>query len=310
MAVAGPIEAAHKRTIALDGPFDLRLTLAPLWRGHGDPTMRMSPDGIWRATRTPDGPGTIHLQHRGETLHVTAWGPGSQWLVEHASDIAGLGDDPAALKTSHPLIRDLARRHLGLRFPRTHAVMEALIPAIIEQKVTGNEAHRAWRRLAQVHGEPAPGPAGLIGLRVPPDPARLAALPYFAYHPFGLERRRAETIKRAALDARRLEATTNLPPAEAQTRLRAIPGIGPWTAAEVAMRAWGDPDAVSVGDYHLPNLVAWALAREERGTDERMLELLEPFAGQRGRVIRLLEVSGQAAPRRGPRYAGRRIEAI
>jgi 3-methyladenine DNA glycosylase/8-oxoguanine DNA glycosylase len=302
--------AMPTRTIALDAPLDLRLTLAPLWRGRGDPTMRMGFDGVWRATRTPDGPGTIHLAQRGTTLRVDAWGDGAGWLIDHAPDLAGLGDDPTALRTDQPLIRDLARRNPGLRFPRTLAVFEALVPAIVEQKVTAGEAHRAWRGLAIAHGEQAPGPAGAAGLRVPPAAAILAALPYFGFHPFGLERRRAETIRRAALDARRLEATTGLSSGDAQARLRAIPGIGPWTAAEVAARAWGDPDAVSLGDFHLPSLVSWALAGEPRGTDDRMLELLAPYAGQRGRVIRLLEVSGLGAPRRGPRYAGRRIEAL
>ena len=300
---------AQRREIPLGTPLDLRLTCAPLLRGRGDPTVRLAPDGVWRATRTPEGPGTIHLALRGTTLEVEAWGPGADWLLGHAQEIAGLTDDPAALQTTHPLVRDLARRHLGLRFPRTLAVMEALVPAIIEQKVTGMEAHRAWRGLATRFGELAPGPAGTAGMRVPPDPATLAALPYYGFPPFGLERRRAETLLRAAGEARRLEATSDLPPADAQARLRAMPGIGPWTAAEVAARAWGDPDAVSVGDYHLPSLVTFALAGEPRGTDERMLELLEPFAGQRGRVVRLLEISGLGPPRRGPRYAGRRIEA-
>jgi 3-methyladenine DNA glycosylase/8-oxoguanine DNA glycosylase len=227
--------------------------------------------------------------------------------------MAGLLDDPTALDAlvgDHPLVRDLARRHPGLRFPRTLAVMEALVPAIVEQKVTGDEAHRAWRGLVATHGAPAPGPGAAAGMRVPPDAARLAALPYFGYHAFGLERRRAETIRRAAARATWLEAASGLAPEVREARLRSLPGVGPWTAAEVAARAWGDPDAVSVGDYHLPNLVAWALAREPRGTDERMLELLEPFRGQRGRVIRLLEVSAIRAERRGPRYAGRRIEQI
>ncbi|MHB8400057.1 MAG: DNA-3-methyladenine glycosylase family protein, partial [Candidatus Limnocylindrales bacterium] len=195
----------------------------------------------------------------------------------------------------------------GLRFPRTLRVLEALVPAIIEQKVTGAEAHRAWRGLVMAHGDTAPGPAGL---RLPPDPHVLARLPYYGFHPFGIERRRAEVIRRVASDAARLEAASALESPQGQARLMAMPGVGPWTAAEVAARAWGDPDAVSVGDFHLPNLVAWALAREPRGTDERMLELLAPYAGQRGRVLRLLEVSGIAAPRYGPRYAGRRIESL
>ena len=67
---------------------------------------------------------------------------------------------------------------------------------------------------------------------------------------------------------------------------------------------------MSVGDFHIPNLVAWALAGEPRGTDERMLELLEPYAGQRGRVTRLLELGGAAAPRYGPRVASRRISGL
>ncbi|MBF6605874.1 MAG: DNA-3-methyladenine glycosylase 2 family protein [Chloroflexi bacterium] len=329
------------RTIRLDGPLDLGRTLAPLRRGRGDPTMRIGPDGVWRATRTPDGPATLHLAARDGAVDVEAWGDGAGWSLEHAGELIGLRDDPAAFQADHPLLRELAGRHPGLRFPRTLGVVEALIPAIVEQKVTGDEAHRAWRGLVAAHGEPAPGPAGAngpagapgpmgaaganrhgetapgpagadgsTGLRLPPAPEVLAALPYFAFHPFGLERRRAETIRRVAAAATRLEATTELPSAEGQARLQAIPGIGPWTAAEVAARAWGDPDAVSVGDFHLPNLVAWALAREPRGTDERMLELLAPFAGQRGRVIRLLEVAGIAAPRHGPRYAGRRIESL
>jgi 3-methyladenine DNA glycosylase/8-oxoguanine DNA glycosylase len=294
------IETGHERTYAVEGSLDLARTLAPLWRGRGDPTMRVGTDGVWRATRTPDGPATIHLAIGGGAL-------------DHAPAMAGLLDDPAgldALATRHPLVRDLARHHPGLRFPRTLAVMESLVPAIIEQKVTGNEAHRAWRGLVATHGEPAPGPAGRAGLRVPPGPAVLAALPYFAFHGFGLERRRADTIRRVAARANWLEAASDLGPEVGQARLQSLPGVGPWTAAEVAARAWGDPDAVSVGDYHLPNLVAWVLAREQRGTDERMLELLEPFRGQRGRVIRLLEVAGVRAERHGPRYAGRRIERI
>ena len=301
---------ALARTIRLDGPLDLGLTVAPLWRGHGDPTMKIDRNGVWRVTRTPQGPATLHLVAKRDALDVRAWGPGAAWAIDAAPGLAGLEDEPGGLRTSHPLIRDLARRRPGLRLPKSRAVFEAILPAIAEQKVTGAEAHRAFRGLVLAHGDRAPGPAGNAGMRVPPAPETLARLPYFAFHPFGLERRRAETIRRVAAEARRLEEATRLSPAEGQARLRAIPGIGPWTAAEVAARAWGDPDAVSVGDFHIPNLVAWALAHEPRGSDERMLELLAPFAGQRGRVIRLLELSGIQPPRYGPRYAGRRIEAF
>jgi len=81
-----------------------------------------------------------------------------------------------------------------------------------------------------------------------------------------------------------------------------VPGVGPWTATALAGSVLGDPDAVLLGDLHLPHHVCWALAREPRGSDERMVELLEPWRGHRGRVVRLLRGSGNSAPRRGPRY--------
>jgi 3-methyladenine DNA glycosylase/8-oxoguanine DNA glycosylase len=167
-----------------------------------------------------------------------------------------------------------------------------------------------WHRLVRTYGEPAPGPGADLGLRLLPEPATLARLPYYAYHPLGLERRRADLIRAVAARASWFEAIVDLPLREAYARLLAVPGIGPWTAAEVAVRALGDDDAVSVGDYHIPNLVAWALAGEPRGDDARMLELLEPYRGRRALVVRLLELGGPARPRRGPRLAPRRIEAI
>jgi 3-methyladenine DNA glycosylase/8-oxoguanine DNA glycosylase len=183
------------------------------------------------------------------------------------------------------------------------------VPAILEQKVTGQQAHRGLAGLTRVHGEAAPGPPEWR-LRLLPPPAVLAALPYYAYHPFDVEQRRAEVIRRVAARAAWFEAIVDLPLVEAYARLTAVPGIGPWTAAEVGVRALGDPDAVSVGDFHLPNLVAFALAREPRADDARMLELLEPYRGQRARVVRLLELSGIRPPRYGPRLSAQRIGSI
>jgi 3-methyladenine DNA glycosylase/8-oxoguanine DNA glycosylase len=226
--------------------------------------------------------------------------------VSGAAALAGLEDDPSAFVPRHPLLVELARRFAGVRLPRTGRVFEALLPAICEQKVTGHEARAAFRAIVLRYGELAPGPAP-AGMRLPPAPSLLAELPYFAFHPLGLERRRAEVVRRAAALAPRLEAA---PAAEAVGLMLAIPGIGPWTVAETTRVAHGDPDAVSVGDYHIPNLVAWALAGEPRADDARMLELLEPYRGQRGRVQRLLEVSGIRAPRYGPRLAPRRIAEL
>jgi 3-methyladenine DNA glycosylase/8-oxoguanine DNA glycosylase len=177
--------------------------------------------------------------------------------------------------------------------------------AILEQKVTGIEARRAWRGLVLAHAEPAPGPSDLL---LPPDPARVAEMPYFAMHPLGVERRRAEVLRAACARTSRIEALCDDPPREARAWLERLYGIGPWTAAQVAHIALGDADAVSVGDFHMPHMVCWALAHEPRGTDERMLELLEPYRGHRARVQRLLLASGVAAPRFGPRQEPAGIE--
>lgn len=299
------IEAAAERTIGLDRPIDLHLTLGHLRHGAGDPTIRFEAGRVWRATRTPAGPATVALTDLGDAIRVHAWGPGAEWAVDAAPALVGVTDDPDLLVPRHRLVRELARRMAGLRIGRTGAVMEALVPAIVEQKVTGSEARRAYRALVRAHGEPAPGPVRLL---LAPAPATLAALPYHSFHPLGLERRRADTIRRAAARAARLEEATGLPLEDAYRRLTALPGIGPWTAAEVGRAAFGDPDAVGVGDFHLPDLVSWALAGEPRGDDARMLELLEPYRGQRGRVVRLLEAAGIRPPRYGPPMSPRRIE--
>jgi 3-methyladenine DNA glycosylase/8-oxoguanine DNA glycosylase len=300
----GPLE----RTFLLDRPLDLLLTLRPLWRGYGDPTMRLGIGQAWRSSRTVDGPATVALATTGGVLSARAWGPGAATALAAIPSLVGLDDDLTGWRpAAHPLIADLDRRLAGVRIGSTGAVMEALVPAIIEQKVTGREAFRSFRALVLVHGEPAPGP---LGLRLQPTPATLAGLPYHAFHPLGIERRRADAIRRAAGRATWLEATRDLDRVQASARFRSIPGIGVWTAAEVAVRALGDRDAVSEGDFHLPGLVAWALAGERRADDARMLELLEPFRGQRARVIRLLEASGMGPPRRGPRMSPRSIARI
>ncbi|HEX5631643.1 MAG TPA: hypothetical protein VFX50_00375, partial [Gemmatimonadales bacterium] len=212
---------------------------------------------------------------------------------------------PDRFEARHPILRRLQRSHPGLRLPHSGRVFHALLPTILEQKVTGTEAFRSYAALLRAYGEPAPGPGGLL---LPPAPEALAGLPYHAFHPLGVERRRADVIRRAATRAAWLEGAPDA--AEASRRLTALPGIGPWTAAEVVRSAFGDPDAVSVGDYHVPNMVAWALAGEPRADDARMLELLEPYRGQRGRVQRYLEVGRVTAPRYGPRMAPRSIATI
>jgi len=289
--------------VDVDGPLDLGLTLGHLPRGAHDPRHLIDADGFWRATRTADGPATLNLRATTGGVRARAWGPGAALALAAAPALVGAHDDPSVFEPVHAVLRDPWRRMRGLRLGCTGAVVESLVPSIIEQKVTGKEAFRSYWALVRTHGERAPGPREL---KLPPAPRVLAELPYWAYHPLGIERRRADIVKRVCARVGRMEETTSMPIADAYRRLQAIQGIGPWTAAEVARDALGDPDAVSVGDYHLKNHVAWVLAGEARATDERMLELLEPYRGQRARAIRLIEAL-PGAPRFGPRVKLRDI---
>ena len=278
-------------------------------RGARDPAYRTDPSGaVWRTALTPDGPGTLWVAARpaadgGTRVTATAWGPGAVWLAQTLPSLLGAQDDQDGFTPVHPLLREMSSRHPGARVGRSGRVLEALIPAILEQKVVGVEARRAWHYLLRRFGQPAPGPAP-DGMRVVPDAATWARIPSWEWHRAGVEAVRARTIAGAARVAARLEEITTLAAADADRRLRSLPGIGPWTSAEVRQRACGDADAVTVGDYHLPAVVGWALAGQP-ADDAGMLALLAPYAGHRYRATRLIELSGARPPRRGPRLAAR-----
>ncbi|MEX2546361.1 MAG: DNA-3-methyladenine glycosylase 2 family protein [Chloroflexota bacterium] len=293
-AASAPVERAF---VVANGA-DPLLTMSVLWQGPSDPQMRLEPGSASRAMRTSRGPATLNVRATGGGVLARAWGPGAAQALELVPGLIGALDDAGALVARHALVAELARTRPGLRLTRSGSVFDALVVSILGQKVTSVEARGSFRELVMRHGEPAPGP---LGLRLPPSPEKLARLPYFAFHPLGVERRRADTIRAAAAVVAQLERIVDLPPDEGRRRLLSLPGVGEWTAAETMRFALGDPDAISVGDYHLPHLVCWALAGEARGTDERMLELLEPYRGQRARVALLLEHGGLRQIRRAPR---------
>jgi endonuclease III len=289
---------------------DVRLALSVHRRGGGDPAYAADAAGaVWRTSLTPDGPGSLRVLSRqaelpGSTL-VTgqAWGPGAGWLLDHVPAQLGGHDDQSGFTARDPVVGELIRRHPDLRVGRSDRVFEALVPAVLEQKVVSREAHRAWRFLLVKFGEPAPGPAP-AGMRVIPSPRVWARIPSWDWHRAGVEGVRSRTIITAAEVAARLEEIGGLGATDADRRLRSLPGIGPWTSAEIRQRAVGDPDAVSVGDYNLPKAVGWTLAG--RITDDAgMLELLAPYAGHRYRVTRLIELGGARPPRHGPRMSVR-----
>ncbi|GAA0475827.1 DNA-3-methyladenine glycosylase 2 family protein [Streptomyces sp. NPDC046215] len=294
------------RTWAPPGPYDLGRTLGVLARGPGDPAFQAPGDGsFWRASRTPEGPGTLHLRAAEGRVRAEAWGPGGEWLLEHLPELLGERDDPAAFTPRHRLLHEAHRRHPGLRLARTGLVLESLIPSILEQKVTADEAYRAWRLLLQRHGEPAPGPGTgpATRMRVMPDARGWALIPSWEWHRAGVDGKRSATIVRAARVAARLEEAAAMEETAAAARLRAVPGIGPWTAAETLQRSNGAADAVTVGDLHLPKTVGYALTGT-RGTDDAgMLTLLTPYAGQRHRACRLILLTSRPQPRRAPRFS-------
>jgi 3-methyladenine DNA glycosylase/8-oxoguanine DNA glycosylase len=279
---------------------DLAGSIVVLRRGPGDPTYRLEADGsIWRAALTPDGAGTIRISRSGPRVDFECWGPGAAWLAGSGAALVGAHDDPSGfgeLVAGHPLLHDAHRRHVGLRMVRTGLMLQSLIPAILEQKVTTIEAFGSWSRLVRRFGEPAPGPAP-EGLRVPPTPRIWALIPSWEWLRAGVDAKRSATIIRAVRSAAALERCAALTVDQAATRLRSIPGIGRWTAAETLQRTHGAADELSVGDLHLCKQVGYALAGERDADDARMLELLEPFRPHRHRTARLLLLAGPRMPR-------------
>ena len=299
-------EAPIVTTYAPDGQVSLAQILRPLRRGQFDPTMRITESGVWRTLRTPLGGATLHLLSRGGAIEARAWGGGAEWAIAGVPELLGAGDDWGGLDVSgSPFLADSMRRNPGLRLLRTRQVFEMLLVAILEQKVTGLEARRSWRVLLTRFGDPAPGPAP-EGMRVFPAAERWLRIPSWEWHKAGVgPQRSSATVMRAASVAGSLERTLGDGAGGrggplVASKLRSVVGVGVWTAAETTQRAHGDPDSPSVGDYHLPSIVGWALIGKPVD-DDGMLELLAPYAGNRQRVMRLIEVSGFSKPRFGPR---------
>jgi 3-methyladenine DNA glycosylase/8-oxoguanine DNA glycosylase len=295
------------RRLVLDRPVLLGPIFAQLRRGPGDPTHRRLGEIFLRATRTPAGPALIKIVGHGAEVSARAWGEGADWALDQLPRLVGEADDPAgfAPRPEHEALVAAHRRYGHFRVGRTEAVFEALAPACIEQVVTGKEAFRAWRLLVREFGEPAPGPAteedsAAYGMFLPPTPAAWSKVPSWRFLAAGVEQRRSRTLVRTALRARALERTLTGSYAAADRALRSFPGVGPWTSAEVRQRAHGDPDAWSIGDYHVGRDITYALTGEALD-DDACTEILQPYLGHRFRVQALLGMSARRQPRRAPR---------
>lgn len=296
-----------------DYQLDLPGVLGSLRRGKGDPAFRTDGVGeaIWRTTTTPDGAATTRMHRRGDgTVVAAAWGPGAAWALDVLPSLLGADDRPEEFTAHHPLVAETAARLPGLRFCASKRVWDVLVPSVLEQKVTSVEARRSWRELCWRFGDKPPGPAP-EGMRVPPTPQQIRAVPDWEWHRAGVDNARRRAILACATVAHRLEAAADLGGSAGRELLRKVPGIGVWTAAEVAQRVWGDPDAVSFGDFHIPATVGWALLGRPID-DAGLMEVLAPYKaqGQRQRAVQYVEASGFRKPRFGPRFSPRDYRAM
>jgi len=275
-------------------------------RGGGDPTYQVDGERHWRGVRTPEGPATLVAWSRpadGE-VHAQAWGPGAEWVLAAVPGLLGDEDDPSGFEPRHPVLVEAARVRGVPRVGRSGLVMESLVPAIIEQKVTGQEAFAGFRMLVHRFGERAPGAGADRRLWVQPAPATLRTIPSWEWLRMHVDPARSRTVVTVARVADAVERTLAVPHDEAVRRLTSIAGVGRWTVAETMQRAHGDPDAVSFGDYHVAKDIGWALT----GTpfdDDQLEEFLEPWRPHRGRVQALVGMAGLRRPRHGARMAPR-----
>jgi 3-methyladenine DNA glycosylase/8-oxoguanine DNA glycosylase len=311
MAVWRAIQVKSARTVTFPGTASFGHTLAPLRRGPRDPSFQVAADGTtWRTSLLATGPVAARITRAApNAAHCVAWGGGAEEFIENLPAMLGADDDASDFVPRDPTVAAAHRRVPHLRLGRTGQVLEALIPAVIEQRVPGADAFRSWRVLLTKYGTPPPGPAP-TGMRVPPSAQVWRHIPSWEFHRANVDPRRAQTVVGCARRAASLECLASWPAARAREALTSLPGVGEWTAAETAQRAFGDADAVSVGDYHIPKMIGWTLLGRPVD-DDVMLELLEPMRPHRHRVVRLLEASGLAyEPRRGARLPVQRIHSI
>ncbi|MFT7873426.1 MULTISPECIES: DNA-3-methyladenine glycosylase family protein [Amycolatopsis] len=289
---------------------DLDRVLRPLKRGRGSLNILTDERGItWLASNTPDGPGTLALRrHSDGRIEAAAWGSSKDRLLAGVPALLGANDDDSGFVAHHDVVARARRANPGLRLGATGVVWDWLVLAVLEQKVAGKEAIRSWAELCRRFGTRAPGP-GPERLRVPPGPAMLLALPDWHWHRTGVDIKRRTALVNAARIAGHLERAVELGGLEGRHWLRQVPGIGVWTAAEIAQRAWGDPDAVSFGDYNIPSMVGHAVLGTKLD-DAGMAEVLKPYAPQRQRAVRYLEAAGHTRPRFGPRIELRDYRAM
>ncbi|MGE0491662.1 MAG: DNA-3-methyladenine glycosylase [Vulcanimicrobiota bacterium] len=273
---------------------------AHVLRGHrfgpGDPSTLCRDDLFEKAVWTPEGAGLLRLSFEDGLVRAQAHGPGRDWLLPWVPAILGGQDEPGDF---HPgPLADRYRPWREFRLSRAPWLSATLVKVVLQQRVSWRDASRAFAGLVRRHGGPAPGSSRVL---LPPSFRTIHRLGAAEFAAVGVENKRAATLREVGFRASRLDRLDGAQAVAAA--LDAIPGVGVWTRENTLGFALGCTDVVPLGDYDLPNSVAFALAGEARADDQRMLELLEPYRGHRFRILRLLMLAGITAPRRGPRMA-------
>lgn len=285
---------------AFDTTYSFRSTIS----GLKSPVL-LGPSAWW-ATTTPSGPATLQLKRISpEVIASKAWGLGAEWITNKVPDLLGLSDNSDTFNPDG-VVGKLWKQN-RFRVGRTDLVWDAAIGAILSQKVQVTKAMMSLRAIRNTFGYSAPGP---IRANLLPTANTVAEMSYVDFHKLGVERKRAETIIRLAKEMPRIKVNPLGNRKEEQSsvdkqnilRLSKIKGIGPWTLGLIAAVAYGDTDAVPVGDYHIPNTVAWNLHGIPRADDKQMLQMLEAHKPHRWRVIRLCK-GNSPAPKYGPRLS-------
>jgi 3-methyladenine DNA glycosylase/8-oxoguanine DNA glycosylase len=230
------------------------------------------------------------------------------WGIRRLRFATGVDDDPRPFHEAHrddPVLGRAVRAHPGLRVRRAPVPWEALLAAITEQLIEFERAVEIQRRLIRALGCRCPQ----TGLRDAPTPAAIAAVAPARLGAFELPDSRALTLRRAAAEvaAGRVDLFA-ADPMPGWRRLRAIPGIGPWTLEVLALYGQGHHDRVPAGDLGYLKLVGRVRTGDPRARAEEpeVREFFAPYGawkGLAGEYLRFAAASGLLgpAPARVPR---------
>jgi AraC family transcriptional regulator of adaptative response / DNA-3-methyladenine glycosylase II len=205
-----------------------------------------------RSLRLPRGPGLAELAFEADGVRCRLWLEDARDLdpaVQRCRRLLDLDADPAAVAAhlgADPLIGPLVRAAPGLRVPGSVDGAELAVRAVLGQQISVPAARTGAGRLVAEHGGTLPRPRGAVTALFPTpdvlgalDPARL---------PMPRARAVALVALCRALSAGDLRLDAGADRAEARRRLLVLPGVGPWTAGYVAMRALGDADVFLAED--------------------------------------------------------------